>query len=60
MIINKGENMFGNNVYEAKNAINVYDVTGIENCKHLSCATNMKVSIDVDYDDNSELVYESI
>lgn len=54
------EHCTGNAITNAKNAIHCFYVKNIEDCRYVCNATNVRDIMDVDNEDHSELVYESI
>jgi hypothetical protein len=54
------ENCTGDVIYRSENCLNCFGLSDSENCKYCCDASHLKDCYDLDNDDNSELVYESI
>ena len=54
------ENCTGNAIQHSKNALECYEVSNAHDCKFATNTSALKDSYDVNNDDNSELVYESV
>jgi hypothetical protein len=54
------ENCTWNSLFSSKNAHYCFEWNNLNDCKYVFNATNITASYDINNDDNSELVYESI
>lgn len=54
------ENCTGNSIFNSKNCFNCFEVQGLEDCKYVCNATELKDCYDNDNNDHSELSYEVI